>query len=76
MEHGLMVRAGIITLLHADGYQVIAVQLSLTSLADDVAVVQRALTKEVGKTPLADHSYACPPKERTITRLPFGIHLE
>lgn len=40
-----MVRAGMITLLHADGYQVTAVQLSLTLLADDVAVIQRALTK-------------------------------
>jgi pimeloyl-ACP methyl ester carboxylesterase len=47
----------LITLLHADGYQVTAVQLPLTSLADDVAVVQRALANEAGKTLLVAHSY-------------------
>lgn len=34
-----------------------AVQLPLTSLADDVAVVQRALAREDGKTLLVGHSY-------------------
>lgn len=43
--------------LHADGYNVTAVQLPLTSLADDVAVVQRALAREDGKTLLVGHSY-------------------
>ncbi len=47
----------VITNLHADGYNVTAVQLSLTSLADDVAVVQRALALEDGKTLLVGHSY-------------------
>ncbi len=43
--------------LHADGYNVSAVQLPLTSLADDVAFVQRALAREDGKTLLTGHSY-------------------
>jgi pimeloyl-ACP methyl ester carboxylesterase len=48
---------GVIAKLHADGYNVTAVQLPLTSLADDVAVVQRALAREGGKTLLVGHSY-------------------
>jgi hypothetical protein len=40
----------VIANLHADGYNVTAVQLPLTSLADDVAVVQRALVREDGRT--------------------------
>lgn len=47
----------LIASLHADGYNVSAVQLPLTSLADDVAVVQRALARETGKTLLVGHSY-------------------
>jgi pimeloyl-ACP methyl ester carboxylesterase len=47
----------VITNLHADGYNVTAVELPLTSLADDVAVVQRALAREDGKTLLVGHSY-------------------
>lgn len=47
----------VITNLSADGYNVTAVQLSLTSLAEDVAVVQRALARETGKTLLVAHSY-------------------
>ena len=47
----------VITRLHADGYNVTAVQLPLISLADDVAVVQRALAREDGKTLLVGHSY-------------------
>jgi pimeloyl-ACP methyl ester carboxylesterase len=47
----------VITKLHADGYNVTAVQLPLTSLADDVAVVKRALALEDGKTLLVGHSY-------------------
>jgi pimeloyl-ACP methyl ester carboxylesterase len=47
----------LIATLSADGYNVTAVQLPLTSLADDVAVVQRALARETGKTLLVGHSY-------------------
>jgi pimeloyl-ACP methyl ester carboxylesterase len=47
----------IITNLSADGYNVTAVQLPLTSLSDDVATVQRALAREIGKTLLVAHSY-------------------
>jgi pimeloyl-ACP methyl ester carboxylesterase len=47
----------VISNLAADGYNVTAVQLPLTSLADDVAVVQRALARENGKTLLVSHSY-------------------
>jgi len=49
--------APVIANLRADGYNVTAVQLPLTSLADDVAVVQRALAREDGKTLLVGHSY-------------------
>ncbi|WP_047495460.1 alpha/beta hydrolase [Terriglobus sp. TAA 43] len=48
----------VITNLNADGYSVTAVQLPLTSLADDVATVQRALARVTGKTLLVAHSYA------------------
>lgn len=47
----------IITNLSADGYDVTAVQLPLTSLSDDVATLQRALARETGKTLLVAHSY-------------------
>jgi len=47
----------VIATLNADGYNVTAVQLPLTSLADDAAVVQRALARETGKTLLVGHSY-------------------
>lgn len=47
----------VITNLSADGYNVTAVQLPLTSLVDDVAVVQRALARENGKTLMVAHSY-------------------
>ena len=47
----------IITNLSADGYNVTAVQLPLTSLSEDVATVQRALARETGKTLLVAHSY-------------------
>lgn len=47
----------VITNLSADGYNVTAVQLPLTSLANDVATVQRALARETGKTLLVSHSY-------------------
>jgi pimeloyl-ACP methyl ester carboxylesterase len=47
----------VITNLSADGYNVTAVQLPLTSLDDDVAVLQRALARENGKAILVGHSY-------------------
>ena len=43
--------------LNADGYNVTAVQLPLTSLSDDAATLQRALARENGKTILVAHSY-------------------
>src|SRR5437660_11802013 len=47
----------VIPLLQADGYNVVAVQMPLTSLADDAAVVQRALALETGPVLLVGHSY-------------------
>jgi pimeloyl-ACP methyl ester carboxylesterase len=47
----------LITALSADGYNVTAVQLPLTSLNDDVATLQRALARQTGKTLLVAHSY-------------------
>lgn len=47
----------VITNLTADGYNVTAVQLPLTSLTDDVAVLQRAIARETGKTLVVAHSY-------------------
>jgi pimeloyl-ACP methyl ester carboxylesterase len=40
----------VIANLSADGYNVTAVQLPLTSLTDDAAVIQRALARETGTT--------------------------
>ncbi len=47
----------IIPLLTAKGLQVTAVQLPLTSFADDVATVKRALALENGPVVLVGHSY-------------------
>jgi pimeloyl-ACP methyl ester carboxylesterase len=47
----------IIPLLTAKGLNVTAVQLPLTSLADDVATVKRALALETGPAVLVGHSY-------------------
>lgn len=47
----------VIANLNADGYDVTAVQLPLTSLNDDAATLQRALARENGKTILVGHSY-------------------
>jgi pimeloyl-ACP methyl ester carboxylesterase len=49
--------AKIIPLLTARGLHVTAVQLPLTSLADDAATVQRALALESGPVVLVGHSY-------------------
>jgi pimeloyl-ACP methyl ester carboxylesterase len=47
----------VIPLLEARGFQVTAVQIPLTSLADDVATVQRAIALENGPILLVAHSY-------------------
>jgi len=49
----------VISLLQKEGHNVLAVQLPLTSLADDVAVTQQALASATltGPTVLAGHSY-------------------
>lgn len=47
----------LILLLLAEGYQVIAVQNSLTSLADDVAATKRALDRIEGGCILVGHSW-------------------
>jgi pimeloyl-ACP methyl ester carboxylesterase len=47
----------VIPLLEASGLSVVAVQLPLTSLVDDVAAVKRALALEDGPVLLAAHSY-------------------
>lgn len=49
--------AKVIPLLQADGYNVVAVQLPLTSLADDAAALQRALALQTGPVLLVGHSY-------------------
>jgi pimeloyl-ACP methyl ester carboxylesterase len=47
----------VIPLLQASGLRAIAVQLPLTSLADDAAAVKRAMALEEGPVLLAGHSY-------------------
>ena len=47
----------VIPLLQGDGYTVVAVQLPLTSLGEDTAVVQRALALMSGPILLVGHSY-------------------
>ena len=49
--------SGVIPLLQADGYHVVAAQLPLTSLADDVDVTRRLLADQVGPVILVGHSY-------------------
>src|SRR5690349_24827330 len=50
--------AEVIPLLQRAGLNVMAVQNTLTSLADDVAATQRALDLQDGPTVLAGHSWA------------------
>src|SRR3954468_22361220 len=61
LVHGLWADAsswsGVIKLLQAQGYNVTAVQLPLTSLADDVARLRSALAMQTGPTLLVGHSY-------------------
>jgi pimeloyl-ACP methyl ester carboxylesterase len=47
----------VIPLLAAKGIRVVAVQLPLTSLADDAATVKRAIALETGPVVLVGHSY-------------------
>jgi pimeloyl-ACP methyl ester carboxylesterase len=49
--------SGVIPLLQADGYHVVAAQLPLTSLDDDVAVTRRLMANHTGPTILVGHSY-------------------
>jgi pimeloyl-ACP methyl ester carboxylesterase len=49
--------SGVIPLLQAHGHRVVAAQLPLTSLADDVAVARRVLADQDGPTVLVGHSY-------------------
>ena len=50
--------AKVIPLLQAKGLHVVAVQNPLTSLADDVAAVQRVLDSQTGPVILVGHSWA------------------
>lgn len=50
--------ARVIPILQAKGYHVTAVQIPLTSLADDVATTQRAIAREDGPVILVGHSWA------------------
>ena len=47
----------LIPLLQKKGFNVVAVQLPLTSLDDDIAVTERALAAQEGPTVLVGHSY-------------------
>lgn len=47
----------VIPLLEDAGYEVMAVQLPLTSLSDDIKVAKRALALQKGPTVLVGHSY-------------------
>jgi pimeloyl-ACP methyl ester carboxylesterase len=47
----------VIPLLDAERYNVMAVQLPLTSLSDDIRVTQNALAEQNGPTVLVGHSY-------------------
>lgn len=49
--------SGVIPLLQADGFNVIAVQNPLTSLQDDVAAVKRAIDRAAGPVILVGHSW-------------------
>src|SRR6476659_6890616 len=48
----------VIPLLEQDGYRVTAVQIPLTSLADDVATTKRVIEDQKGSVVVVGHSYA------------------
>jgi pimeloyl-ACP methyl ester carboxylesterase len=50
--------SGVIALLQANGFHVVAVQNALTSLADDVAATRRIIALQDGPVILVGHSYA------------------
>jgi len=50
--------AKVIPILEKDGYYVTAVQIPLTSLADDVAVTKRVIDAQKGPVVVVGHSYA------------------
>ena len=50
--------AKVIALLHAKGFNVVAVQNPLSSLADDVAATKRAIAQQHGPVILVGHSWA------------------
>src|SRR5437016_2723039 len=47
----------VIPILEHDGYSVMAVQIPLTSLADDIATTKRALDGQKGPMVVVGHSY-------------------
>src|SRR5258705_9660184 len=48
----------VVKILQAKGYNVTAVQIPLSSLADDVAATNRALARQTGPVILVGHSWA------------------
>jgi pimeloyl-ACP methyl ester carboxylesterase len=61
LVHGALsdasVWSGVISLLESKGFRVVAVQLALTSLAEDIAITERALALEAGPVLLVGHWY-------------------
>ena len=51
--------SGVIRLLQAAGYNVMAPQFPLTALADNVARLRQVLVAQTGPTLVAGHSYGC-----------------
>jgi pimeloyl-ACP methyl ester carboxylesterase len=49
--------SGVIELLQASGYNVIAPQFPLTALADDVSRLRQVLDRQVGPSVVVGHSY-------------------
>lgn len=67
--------AGVIEQLQRDGYTVRAAQLSLTSLADDVAVVRRELARIDRPVVLVGHSYGGAVISEAATEAPNVVGL-
>jgi pimeloyl-ACP methyl ester carboxylesterase len=51
--------SGVIRILQAAGYRVVAPQFPLTALGDNVARLRQVLTAQTGPTLVAGHSYGC-----------------